>query len=463
MKSNEFFTEPQKVDVIQTKHRKIITDIPPKETCKVLKTLQEFEPDSMQRELPVLWDHALEYQIFDSSGNCWIDFSSGIFVTNVGHGNSKVVNALKECLDKPLLHNYYFPSIIRSKLVKKIIKISPDYIDTVFLLTTGAEATECALKITRINGKKINEKKTGIISFNGSMHGKTLGALMMGGKPKEKHWVGFEDPYIYHIPFPFSETCPWKINDEHECDASCFRKSINELKNKIDFSAIAGFMIESYQGWGAMFYPPSYISELKKWCKENNVLVIFDEIQAGFGRTGKLFAFEHYGIEPDIICCGKGISSSLPLSAVLSRRELLNIDPSLNSTHGGNPLCCAATLASLEVIEEQNLVSESERKGKLMFTQLQKLQSKYKKIIQTIQGKGLVAAIHIIDPITNQLDSSKGDEIIEKCMQKGLLMVRTGSGTIKIGPPLIIPDDAILEGISVIDEVLDEIYLDTAN
>ena len=147
----------------------------------------------------------------------------------------------------------------------------------------------------------------------------------------------------------------------------------------------------------------------------------------------------------------------------MSRRELLNIDPSLNSTHGGNPLCCAATLASLEVIEKEDLVSESERKGKLMFEQLQKLQIKHKKIIKTIQGKGLVAAIHIINPITNQLDSSKGDEIIEKCMQKGLLMVRTGSGTIKIGPPLIIPDDAILEGISVIDEVLDEIYLDTAN
>lgn len=463
MNSNEFFVDPQKVDVVQTNHRKIITDIPPKETCRILNTLQEFEPNSMQRELPVLWDHASEYQVFDSSGNCWIDFSSGIFVTNVGHANPKVVNAIKESLEKPLLHNYYFPSVVRSRLVEKIIKISPHYIDTVFLLTTGAEATECALKITRINGKKIHEKKIGIISFDGAMHGKTLGALMMGGKSKEKHWIGFEDPHIYHIPFPFSETCPWKTNNDHECDASCFRKSIDELKNKVDFSTIAGFMIESYQGWGAMFYPQSYISELKKWCEENNVLVIFDEIQAGFGRTGKLFAFEHYDVEPDIICCGKGISSSLPLSAVLSRRSLLDIDPSLNSTHGGNPLCCAATLASLEVIEEQNLVSESERKGKLMFKHLQKLQKKYEKIIKTIQGKGLVAAIHIINPITNQLDSRMGDEIIEKCMQKGLLMVRTGTGTIKIGPTLIIPDDAMLEGIAVIDEVLAQICMDAKN
>jgi len=460
LNSNEFFLEPQTVKLIQTKHRKIVTKIPPKETCEVIKKLQQFEPDSMLRELPVLWDHASEYQVFDSSGNCWIDFSSGIFVTNIGHAHPKVVNAIKESLAKPLLHNYYFPSEIRSKLVEKIIKMSPHYIDTVFLLTTGAEATECALKITRINGKKINENKIGIISFEGSMHGKTLGALMMGGKPKEKDWIGFADPHIYHIPFPSKDTCPWKINNEHECNESCFRKSMNELNKKIDFSTIAGFMIESYQGWSAMFYPLSYITELKKWCKKNNVFTIFDEIQSGFGRTGKLFSFEHYDIEPDIICCGKGISSSLPLSAVISRRELLDVDPSLNSTHGGNPICCAATLASLEVIEEQNLVKESERKGQLMFEVLQKLQQKYQKIIKTISGKGLVAAIHIVNPKTNLLDSNMGDKIIEKCMQKGLLMVRTGTGTIKIGPPLIIPDDAILEGINIIDEVLDQISLD---
>jgi 4-aminobutyrate aminotransferase / (S)-3-amino-2-methylpropionate transaminase / 5-aminovalerate transaminase len=457
LNSNDFSIEPQKVDIIQTKHRKIVTDIPPIETCKIFNKLKKFEPNSMLQELPVLWNRAYGYQIFDSSGNCWIDFSSGIFVTNVGHGHPKVVNALQTSLNKPLLHNYYFPSEIRSKLVEKIVKLSPSFLDTVFLLTTGAEATECALKITRINGKKINDKKIVIISFDGSMHGKTLGALMMGGKQKEKHWIGFEDPNIYHIPFPFNDTCPWKESSQHECNETCFRKSMNELKKTLDFSTVAGFMIESYQGWGAMFYPLSYISELKKWCNENNVLIICDEIQSGFGRTGKLFAFEHYELKPDIVCCGKGISSSLPLSAVLSRRELLDGDPSLNSTHGGNPLCCAATLASLDVIEEEDLVNESERKGKIMFKELEKIYQKYPKTIKTISGKGLVAAIHVGNSTTNQLDSNMGDKIIEKCMQKGLLMVRTGTGTIKIGPPLNIPDDALLEGISIIEESIKEL------
>jgi len=463
LKSYEFTTEPQKVEFVNTKHRVIKTEIPPKETSKVFHRLKQFEPNSMSRELPVLWDRAIGYQVFDSSGNCWIDFSSGIFVTNVGHSHPEVVKSINDSLAKPLLHNYYFPSEIRAKLVEKIIKMTPSFLDTVFLLTTGSEATECALKIARINGKKNNEKKIGIISFDGSMHGKTLGALMMGGKKNEKHWIGYEDPNIHHIPFPFKDSCPWKNDEEHQCNELCFKKSMDFLSKKVDLSTIAGFMIESYQGWGAMFYPKPFIDAIKTWSKENNVIIIFDEIQGGFGRTGKLFAFEHYGVEPDIVCCGKGISSSLPLSAVISRRELLDVDPSLNSTHGGNPVCCAATLASLEVIEKENLVKESERKGKILQAELNRIQTKHKNIIHTVFGKGLLFAIHIRNSKTGELDVNLGDEILEKCMQKGLLMIRTGTGTIKIGPPLSIPDDALLEGIGVIEEVLNQINKDTSD
>ena len=185
-------------------------------------------------------------------------------------------------------------------------------------------------------------------------------------------------------------------------------------------------------------------------------MIIFDEIQAGFGRTGKLFAFEHYEIKPDLVCCGKGISSSLPLSAVLGRAELLNLDSSLNSTHGGNPICCAATLASLEVLEEEDLVKEANRKGNILETELKKIQTKYSDIIERISGKGLVYAIHLRDLKTKKLDIELGDLVIEKSMQKGVILVRTGSGTIKIGPPLTIPDDALLEGIKVIDDAIKE-------
>ena len=457
MENYKFNLKPKKVEKIKSKHRKIISQIPPKETVDKIKLMRKYEPESMHSELPVLWDRASGYQIFDASGNCWIDFCSGIFVANVGHSHPKILKAIENTLKKPLIHNYYFPSDIRAKLVKKIIEISPKKLNRVFLLTTGTEATECALKISRIWGKKINQEKIKIVSFEGAMHGKTLGALMVGGKTKEKHWIGKHDPNIHHLPFPFPELCPWAKTKDHKCNNECFNKSINELTKKIKPSNIASIFIESYHGWGALFYPQSYIKELEKWARKNNILIIFDEIQAGFGRTGKLFAFEHYKVKPDMICCGKGISSGLPLSAVIGKKELIDIDPSLNSTHGGNPVCCAAALANLEVIQKENLVNESKRKGIILEKELHKIQCDYPLHIRHVAGKGLVYALHIVNPATNERDVHLVDRIIERCMEKGLLMIRTGTGTIKIGPPLMIPDEALYEGISVLEEAIREI------
>ena len=443
--SYKFNLIPKEVPKINTKYRKIVTSIPPENSIPILNDLRKYEPESMSLELPVVWDRAENFQVFDKNGNCWIDFSSGTFVVNVGHRHPKICKAITETVDNNFLHNYYFPSEIRAKLVKKLHSMIPKNLNKVFLLTTGAEATECSIKLARIHGKKINEKKIGIISFLGAMHGKTLGALMVGGKTKEKHWIGNHDPDMHHLPFPSKDS-----------GEEFFKKSIKKLEeNGVDLSTITAFMVESYQGWGALFYPKNYIKALRKWANENNVIVIFDEIQAGFGRTGKLFAYEHYEIEADIVCCGKGISSGLPLSAVIGRKELVDVDPSLNSTHGGNPVCCAATLASLEVLESENLINESARKGEILEKELMLIKGQYPERIE-ISGKGLIFAVHIKNPVTDALDAELVDRIIEKCMQKGLILIRTATGTIKIGPPLTITDDALLDGISVIAESIKE-------
>lgn len=456
-----FNKSPKLVKFIETKHRKIYTKIPTKQSLEIINSLEKHEPKSMNQELPLVWNRANGYQIFDDEGNTWIDFSSGIFVTNIGHSNPSVKKAIMDTVNQDLLHNYYFPSKIRSNLTKKLIEISPPELDKVFLLTTGAEATECALKLSRIYGKKIHPNKLGVLCFDGSMHGKTLGALTMGGKPKEKHWIGELDPNIHHIPFPYGKTCPWRENHLHICSKICFEKSLDNLqKSGVNLSTICSVMIESYQGWGAMFYPQDYIDAIKNWSKKNNSLIIFDEIQSGFGRTGKLFAFEHYKITPDLICCGKGISSSLPLSAVIGRKDIVDVDPSLNSTHGGNPICCAATLASIEVLINENLVDKASKLGTYLENELKNLQKKYSTIISDVCGKGLIFAIHFINPKTNFYDVEFVDRLIEKCMEKGLLLVRTGSGTVKIGPPLIIPEDALLEGVEIIDESILECIKD---
>lgn len=436
---------PKDVERIETRHRKIITKIPSEKTLESLNLLREHEPHSMNVELPIIWESAYGYQVFDGAGNCWIDFSSGTFVSNVGHANDKVCNAINQMVEQKLLHNYYFPSTIRAKLVTKLSKMIPNYLDKIFLLTTGAESTETTIKLARIYGRKTDPKKIGIISFIGSMQGKTLGALMVGGKTKEKHWIGNLDPDMHHLSFP-----------KNDCGAEFFHESMKKLEQSgIDLKSIAAFMVESFQGWGALFYPKEYIQELCKWANQNKVLVIFDEVQAGFGRTGKLFAFEHYDVKPDLVCCGKGISSSLPLSAVLGKKELIDVDSSLNSTHGGNPICCAATLASLEVLESENLIEESHRKGKILENELMKLKNKHPELIE-IHGKGLLFAIHLNDIISGERDLLFADKVLERSMEKGVMMLRTGLGTLKIGPPLMIPDEALIEGVTTIADVIDE-------
>ena len=440
-----FNMTPVNVPKIDTKYRKIVTAIPPESSIPILNELRKYEPESMNLELPVVWDRAEDFQVFDESGNCWIDFCAGTFVTNAGHRNPKICNAISEIVNNNFLHNYYFPSKIRAKLVKKLHDMTAVNLDKVFLLTTGAETTECCIKLARIYGRKINPKKIGIVSFVGAMHGKTLGALMVGGKTKEKHWIVNHDPDMHHLPFPKDSS-----GDE------VFHENMKQLEQSgVDLSTIAAFMVESYQGWGALFYPKNYIKALRKWADDNHAIVIFDEIQAGFGRTGKLFAYEHYEVEADLVCCGKGISSGLPLSAVLGRSELIDVDPSLNSTHGGNPVCCAATLASLELLESENLIVESERKGVILKQELTRIKNHFPSRIE-IFGRGLVFAIHVRKSSTNELDVELVDKIIEKAMQQGVLLIRTGTGTIKIGPPLTIADDALIEGVSVIEEIISD-------
>ena len=440
-----FNMTPVNVPKIDTKYRKIVTAIPPESSIPILNELRKYEPASMNLELPVVWDRAEDFQVFDESGNCWIDFCAGTFVTNAGHRNPKICNAISEIVNNNFLHNYYFPSKIRAKLVKKLHDMTAVNLDKVFLLTTGAETTECCIKLARIYGRKINPKKIGIVSFVGAMHGKTLGALMVGGKTKEKHWIVNHDPDMHHLPFPKDSS-----GDE------VFHENMKQLEQSgVDLSTIAAFMVESYQGWGALFYPKNYIKALRKWADDNQAIVIFDEIQAGFGRTGKLFAYEHYEVEADLVCCGKGISSGLPLSAVLGRSELIDVDLSLNSTHGGNPVCCAATLASLELLESENLIVESERKGVILKQELTRIKNHFPSRIE-IFGRGLVFAIHVRKSSTNELDVELVDKIIEKAMQQGVLLIRTGTGTIKIGPPLTISDDALIEGVSVIEEIISD-------
>ena len=458
-----FSQVPVDVPSVATKYRIIKTAIPAPETLKVLLDLEKYESQSMHGQLPVVWDKAEDFQVYDACGNCWIDFTSTIFVANTGHANLQITSALQRAIDHKLLHTYTFAHETRALFLKKLIKITPDQYEKAFLLSAGTEATECAVKLMRMHGQTISPTKLGIVSFQGAMHGRTMGAEMLKGDPHQSAWIGYRDPNMDHLPFP----CPWTVKDffDKKYDwAKRFHEDMNSLKAKgLSFDNIAGFIIESYLGWGAIFYPVEYIKALADFAKEHDCLITFDEIQGGFGRSGKLFAYQHYDIEPDLLCLGKALSGSLPLSAVIGSQKIMDLPEFgfMSSTHSANPLCCAAGLANLEAIESGNLVEESARKGEILHHWLNILKKKYSDRISYIFGQGLLAGIIFKHPQTGRPDDTFPSRVCEKAMQKGLLLVYTGRESIKIGPPLTIPEEALREGLDVFDEAIAETIRDT--
>lgn len=455
----KFNMYPVDVPNIKTRYRKINTKLPVPESIEVFATLDKYEARSMHGQMPVVWDRAEDFQVFDPYGNVWIDFTSTIFVANSGHANPHIIAALQRTLDKKLLHTYTFAHESRVQFLKKLIKISPEPFEKAFLLSSGTEATECAIKLTRMHGQNIASNKVGIVSFQGSMHGRTMGAEMLKGDPHGSAWIGYQDPHVYHLHVPYPWTIPNSNEDTYDWE-SFFRSNMDALASKgLEFHTIAGFIIESYIGWSAFFFPKKFIQAIARFARHYDILLTFDEIQSGFGRTGKLFAYQHYDIEPDMVCLGKGLSSSLPLSAVIGRRKIMDLPEfgSMSSTHSANPLCCAAGLANLKAIEPGNLVEESARKGKILHLRLNALKEKYPDRISYIFGKGLLAGVIFKDPETGKPDGLFPSRVCEKAMQKGLLLVHTGRESIKIGPPLTIPDDALEEGIDVLNESIEEL------
>ena len=454
MAGTNFSHKPKSVKKVNTDFRKIVTKIPVPESIPLLERIYETESRSMHGQIPVVWDRALGFQVYDKWGNKWLDFSSTIFVANAGHSNKRIVDSLTKLIEKPLLQTYNFSSPERFEYLNYLIKNTPNYFEKAFMLSAGTEATEAVLKLMRLNGLTYTKRKKGVICFEGNWHGRTMGAQMMGWSPEQKEWIGYLDPNIYHIPFPYKHI----IKDK---DPKKFLKdSLDKLFDEQDINPktdICGVMMETFQGWGACFYPKEYVQEISKFCKANQILLSFDEMQAGFGRTGQLFGYMHYNVEPDLIACGKGSSSSLPLSIVLGKSKLMDLPDigSMSSTHSANPMVCAAGKANLEALIEDGLIDNSKELGIKFHAELNEIQETFPDYISEINGIGLLAAVIFRDKNFKPL-SKLCDMISEKCFQKGLLVVHTGRESIKLAPPLMINERAMSEGLNVFKEAIEE-------
>lgn len=434
---------------IETHYRRMVTEFPVPESLPILEKLEKYEIRAMAGQPPVVWDRAEGFQVWDPWGNCWLDWSSGVLIANAGHGRTEIADAIAAQAQRHLLANYCFPSELRAELCEKLANLTPEPLKKIFLLTTGSETVEFAIKVCREHGVKIGgHRKNVIVSFKNAFHGRTMGSQQAGGTPALKDWIVNLDPGFVQVSFP----------DGFWSEDASFQGFERELADKgVAAGDVCGVIMETYQGGTAAFAPVEYIKALRAWCDRHGALLVFDEVQAGFGRTGTLWGFEHFdGVVPDLTTWGKGISSSLPIAAVAGRPDLMDLPlpGSASSTHSGSPVCVAAALANIDILLRENLANNAKVIGNFLHSRLAAIQTRFPQA-GFLAGKGLVAGLACVKPGTKEPDGALAKDIVWRSVAKGLLMfspVGPKGCTIKICPPLCITEDAVREGCEVLEE-----------
>ena len=435
---------PVSTTPVQTRYRTIRTPIPAPESIELIEKLRLVEPRSMLGMPPIIWEQAEGFLVRDPYGNQWIDLTSGIVVANAGHSHPRIIKAIREQLDSQMVFSFSFPTRARQQVLERLVGIAPPGLDKAFLFSSGTEATECCLSLMRKHGLRSSPEKVGVLPIEGSYNGRTLSAKFAGGSPGLVD--GLERTSVFHTQLPF----PGGPESEG------FRADLDQ--RGVGPEATAGVILESIPGWSTTPYPREYMDDLMAWAHEHGVLVAMDEVQSGMGRCGRWFAFEHYGITPDLIACGKGLSSSLPASAVIGRGAVMDLaEPGeMSSTFGGNPVTAAAILANLDVLRDEKLVENAARLGEVLGAALRPISARHDRYVARVDGRGLFYSLHLIDPDTSEPLVELADQIATECVRRGVMMFVTGRGFLKFAPPLCIEQDALTEAVAVVADVIDE-------
>ncbi|UPW20579.1 4-aminobutyrate--2-oxoglutarate transaminase [Agarivorans sp. TSD2052] len=392
---------------------------------------------------PVFVEKALNAELWDVEGNRYIDFGTGIAVCNTGHSNPAVVTAVKEQLDKfshtCVMVNPYESAV---ELAEQLVKLSPgDSAKKAMFVTTGAEAVENAVKIARAaTGRR------GVVAFNGGFHGRTNLTMALTGKiTPYKHLFGPFAGDIYHVPFPM------------EMHGVTTEQSLKALSNlfKVDIGPqdVAAIIIEPIQGEGGFYpAPKALLQALRALCDEHGIVLIIDEIQTGFGRTGKMFSCEDAGIEPDLITMAKGMAGGFPLSAVVGKADIMDapLPGGLGGTYGGSPVACAAALAVIDQIDKQQLLGRAEHIGAKFNDCLSQLRKAYPQLIGDIRISGAMIAMELIsEGHSESANTELTQQLIAKAPDYGLVLLACGfyGNVIRFLPALTIEDPILDEGI----------------
>jgi 4-aminobutyrate aminotransferase len=447
------------IELETARRPKIVTELPGPKAKEVVAHDAQFISPSYTRPYPLVIKRAKGAMIEDVDGNLFLDFNAGVAVCSTGHAHPRVVEAIKKQVDD-FLHvcsaDYYFPAL--PKLAEKLSQLTPGTPDKrVHFGNSGAEAVEGAVKLALYTTRRQK-----LIGFFGAFHGRTLGALSLtASKARQRAGFGPQALDVTHIPYANCYRCPYNFTPENcgamESSGPHCARVIEDLlfKTSVPPEECAAIVVEPIQGEGGYVVPPaSFLQTIREIADRHGVLVIADEVQSGFGRTGKFFASEHFDFVPDIMAAAKGIASGMPLGATIARADLMKWPPGAHaSTFGGNPVAVAASLATIELLEE-SLIKNAALMGTYLLDGLRALMDKHA-IIGDVRGKGLMIGVELVkDRTTKEPHPDAMHQVETECFKRGLITLGCGASTIRLSPPLVISQDQCDFAIKTLDEVL---------
>ncbi|SDX49163.1 4-aminobutyrate aminotransferase [Marininema mesophilum] len=418
---------------------------------------------SNKHKLSPVWPHFTQIEVekasncylYDTKGREYIDFTSGIGVANIGHNHPRVVTAIQAQAEK-LIHGqativYHQPML---KLVEKLARVLPTSLDNFFFTNSGSEAVESAIKLARHATGKPN-----IIAFQGGYHGRTVGAMTLT-TAKTIYRSNYQPlmPGVHIAPFPYSFR--YKNMSPEMLSKWCIHELQHLLKTQTSPEETAAMIIEPVLGEGGYVVPPKhFLANLREICSQKGILLIFDEIQTGFGRTGELFGYEHFNVKPDILLIAKGLASGMPLSGLVANHKLMEHwkAGSHGGTYGGNALACAASIETLRVIHDESLLDNARKSGHHLISRLQSLSEDYS-CIGEVRGLGLMVGCEFIDD-KKLTRSSIATKIRKYCLDKGLILLTCGTEdhVIRWVPPLTVTIDQLEQALAIFEDALFEV------
>ncbi len=392
--------------------------------------------------------------IEDVDENTYIDFTSGVGVVNTGHCHPKIVEAVQKQAEE-LMHfagtDFYYD--VQNELAEQLVRITPGKFDKkVFFTNSGTESNECAIKLARWS-----TNRSRFIAFISAFHGRTIGSLSLtASKPVHRGRYFPAMPGVIHIPYAYCYRCRYKM-EYPECDVWC-AKILDEVyfKTFVPSDEVAALFFEPVQGEGGYIVPPKeFVQEIRKITNKHGIPIVDDEVQAGFGRTGKMFAIEHFDVEPEIITIAKGMGSGMPIGAcVFNAKYDFGVSGAHSNTYGGNLLACASALATIDVIKKEKLAERAARLGKMVSKRLKEMKEKYKLIGDT-RGIGLMQAVELVKSRKTKAPAAKeADKILEHCYKNGLILLPCGFSGIRFIPPLVIKKEELNEGLDIFESAL---------